>query len=79
MEKENKNQLAEELEELRTRLQEAEETISAIRGGEVDGIIVSGLQGEQVFTLTGAERSYRLLIETMNEGAVSLNQEGMMM
>ena len=79
MEKENKNQLAEELEELRIRLQEAEETISAIRGGEVDGIIISGLQGEQVFTKTGAEQAYRLLIEAMNEGAVSLNQKGMIL
>jgi PAS domain S-box-containing protein len=30
-----------------------------------------------VFTLTGAERAYRVLIETMNEGATSLNQEGL--
>ncbi|MDA3970278.1 MAG: ATP-binding protein [Desulfobulbaceae bacterium] len=79
MEKENKKQLDEELAELRIRLQEAEETISAIRGGEVDGIIFSGPQGEQVFTKTGAEQAYRLLIEAMNEGAVSLNQEGMIL
>ena len=78
MEKENKIQLKllEEIKELRIRLKEAEETLSAIRSGGVDAIVVSGLQGEQVFTLTGAERAYRVLIETMNEGAVSLNQEG---
>ncbi|MBM4137519.1 MAG: PAS domain S-box protein [Nitrospira sp.] len=78
MEKENKTkkQLLEEIEELRIRLKEAEETLSAVRSGGVDAIVVSGLQGEQVFTLTGAERVYRVLIETMNEGAVSLNQEG---
>jgi PAS domain S-box-containing protein len=77
MEKKNKKQLFEEIEELRLRLKEAEETLNAIRGGEVDAIVVSGLQGEQVFTLTGAERAYRVLIETMNEGAASLNQEGL--
>jgi len=79
MEKENKikMQLLDEIKELRKRLKEAEETLSAIRSGEVDAIVVSGLQGEQVFTLTGAERVYRVLIETMNEGAASLNQEGM--
>src|SRR4030043_1923448 len=78
MEKENKikKQLLEEIKELRIRLKEAEETLSAIRSGGVDAIVVSGLQGEQVFTLTGAERAYRVLIETMNEGAASLNQEG---
>jgi len=79
MAKENKSKelLFGEIEELRIRLKEAEETLSAIRSGEVDAIVVSGLQGEQVFTLTGAERAYRVLIETMNEGAVSLNQKGM--
>jgi PAS domain S-box-containing protein len=78
MGKENKikKQPIEEIEELRLRLIEAEETLSAIRSGEVDAIVVPGLQGEQVFTLTGAERAYRVLIETMNEGAASLNQEG---
>lgn len=78
MEKENKIQfkLLEEIKKLRIRLKEAEETLNAVRSGEVDAIVVSGLQGEQVFTLTGAERAYRVLIETMNEGAASLNQEG---
>src|ERR1700690_871093 len=78
MEKEDeiKKQLPEEIEELQIKLKEAEETLSAIRSGGVDAIVVSGLQGDQVFTLTGAERAYRVLIETMNEGAASLNQEG---
>jgi len=79
MEKEikTKQQLFDEIEGLRMRLKEAEETLSAVRSGEVDAIVVSGQQGEQVFTLTGAERVFRVLIETMNEGAASLNQEGM--
>ncbi|MFH1025171.1 MAG: PAS domain-containing protein, partial [Nitrospirota bacterium] len=73
----NKKQLFEEIEELRIRLEESAETLSAIRSGEVDAIVVSGPLGDQVFTLTGAERAYRVLIEEMNEGAVSLNQEGL--
>ena len=79
MEKENKTkkQLLEEIEELRIRLEEAEETLRTIRSDGVDALIVSGPQGDQVFTLRGAEQVYRVLIETMNEGAVSLNQEGM--
>ena len=78
MEKENKTkkQLLEEIEELRIRLEEAEETLSAVRSGEVDALVVSGPQGDQVFTLTGAERAYRVLIETMNEGAVVLSADG---
>ncbi len=63
-----------ELEELRQRLQEAEETLDAIRNGEVDALVVSGPSGEKVFTLEGAEHPYRVLVESMNEGAISLLQ-----
>jgi PAS domain S-box-containing protein len=65
-----------ELDELRRRLQEAEETLDAIRSGEVDALVVSGPEGEQVFTLRGAEHPYRVLVESMNEGAVSLATDG---
>src|SRR6202790_3502452 len=65
-----------ELDELRQRLQEAEETLDAIRNGEVDALVVSGPGGEKVFTLEGAEHPYRVLVESMNEGAVSLSKEG---
>jgi PAS domain S-box-containing protein len=65
-----------ELEELRQRLQEAEETLEAIRSGEVDALVVSGPSGEKVFTLEGAEHPYRVLVESMNEGAISLSLDG---
>ena len=57
---------------LRTRLAEAEATLRAIRAGEVDALISKGVRGSQVFTLEGAEHAYRVLIESMNEGAVTL-------
>jgi PAS domain S-box-containing protein len=65
-----------EIEELRQRLQETEETLDAIRSGEVDALVVSGPDGEKVFTLQGAEHPYRVLIESMNEGAISLSKDG---
>lgn len=65
-----------ELEELRNRLREAEETLAAIRNGEVDSLIVSGPQGDQVFSLQGAEHPYRLFVEHMQEGAVTLTRDG---
>ena len=58
--------------ELRARLAEAEETLRAIRSGEVDAVVVAGKKGPQVFTLEGAEQAYRVLIESMNEGALTL-------
>ena len=65
-----------EIELLRQRLQETEETLDAIRSGEVDALVVSGPDGEKVFTLEGAEHPYRVLIESMNEGAISLSKDG---
>lgn len=67
---------APDMENLRLRLEEAEETLAAIRRGEVDGLVVSGPQGEQVFTLEGANRSYRFFVEAMNEGALTLALDG---
>jgi PAS domain S-box-containing protein len=65
-----------ELEELRNRLREAEETLDAIRSGEVDSLIVTGPHGDQVFSLKGAEQPYRVFVEQMLEGAVTLNEDG---
>lgn len=63
------------LAQLRARLAEAEETLRAIRTGEVDAVVVEGKQGAQVFTLEGAEQAYRVLIESMNEGALTLTAD----
>jgi len=71
-----KKELMLEVEELRSRLEEAEETLRAIRNGEVDGLVVSTPEGEQVFTLTGADYPYRVLIEEMSEGAFTMAFDG---
>jgi len=57
---------------LRARLAQAEETLRAIRNGEVDTVIGADNLDRQVFTLQGAEQAYRVLIESMNEGALTL-------
>lgn len=61
-----------ELENLRRRLEEAEDTLLAIRSGKVDAVVVSSPAGERVFVLKGAEQPYRVFVETMNEGAVTM-------
>ena len=62
--------------DVRLRLEEAEETLRAIRTGKVDALVVSGPQGDQVYSLKGAEQPYRVFVEAMNEGAVTLGPEG---
>ena len=61
--------LLSEIETLRLRLEEAEETLHAINSGEVDALIVASPKGNQIFTLQGPEHPYRVLVETMNEGS----------
>jgi len=74
-----KKDLLLEVADLRLRLDEAAETLSAIRSGAVDAVVVSGPQGEQVYALKGAEQPYRILVESMNEGALSLTETGIIM
>jgi PAS domain S-box-containing protein len=62
--------------ELEARLREAEETLDAIRNGDVDAVVVGGPSGQQVYTLENADRPYRVLIEQMQEGAVTLSGDG---
>jgi two-component system NarL family sensor kinase len=64
-----------ELDALRVRLAQAEETLDAIRRGNVDAVVIAGKQGPRVFTLEGAEHAYRTLIESMNEGALTLTAD----
>ena len=65
-----------ENEDLRYRLEEALDTLRAIRSGEVDALVVSTAEGDRVFTLSGADHPYRVMVETMNEGAATLASDG---
>jgi two-component system NarL family sensor kinase len=67
------------MQELKARVEELEETLRAIRSGEVDAVLVSSAQGDQVFTLQGAEHPYRLLVETIEEGAATLSDDGIVL
>ncbi len=68
--------LEKELEEVRQQLEEAHETIEAIRSGQVDALVVHNNGNHQVYTLQTADRAYRMFIEKMTEGAITLNSEG---
>ncbi|PDW02435.1 sensor histidine kinase [Candidatus Viridilinea mediisalina] len=61
---------------LRDQLNEAEQLLDAIRYGTIDAIIVQSASGPQVYTLQSVEGIYRVLVETMNEGAAILHPSG---
>ena len=71
--------LQEENQELRRRLEEAEDTLRAIREGEVDAVVVTGSRGTQIFSLSGAESVYRLIVETMQEATLTVAPEGLIL
>jgi diguanylate cyclase (GGDEF)-like protein/PAS domain S-box-containing protein len=63
-------------EDLQRRLAEFEETLAAIRAGEVDAVVVDGPSGVRTYTLQGADSFYRVLIEQMPEGAAAIRPDG---
>jgi PAS domain S-box-containing protein len=65
-----------EIQDLRSRLEEAEKILGAIRSGDVDAVVVYGADEQQVYTLRGADEPYRIFVETMQEGAATLSEDG---
>jgi len=64
---------------LRARLADAEETLRAITSGEVDALVVNTKVGERVFALQGSDTVYRVVFEHVNEGAVALSADGVIL
>jgi PAS domain S-box-containing protein len=71
--------LGRENERLRARLEELEETLRAIRSGEVDALVVETAGADQVFTLKSADQTYRLMVEEMQKGAATLSGDGLVL
>jgi PAS domain S-box-containing protein len=68
-----------EIDALRERLQQAEDTLDAIRLGHADALMVSTPAGSKVFTLEGADHRYRRFVETISEGALLVSPSGVVL
>ena len=68
-----------ENEALRSKVAELEQTLQVLREGAVDAIAIPHPQGSQIFTLQGADQVYRVLIEEMSDGALTLSMDGMVL
>jgi PAS domain S-box-containing protein len=69
----------EKLLDLQRQLDEAEDTLRAIRQGEVDALVIDDGKDQVIYTLTSADYPYRLMIDEMNEGAVSLSTDSLIL
>ena len=59
---------------------EAQDTLRAIAGGEVDAFVVSdGSPDRRVFTLSTADRPYRMFVENMRDGAATVSASGLIL
>ncbi len=69
-------QLRKKIKQLEQRAADAEEALDAIRSGSVDALVVYTDQGEKIYTIQGAETTYRLMVESINEGAATMIEDG---
>jgi PAS domain S-box-containing protein len=76
---ESYQQLVSRVNELTAKLQESNEIIDSIRRGEVDAFIVQNNGKSEIYTLRSADKAYRLFIEKMNQGAVTLGADGVVL
>ncbi len=64
---------------LHKQLLEAKATIDAIKIGNVDAIVDTNKKGIKIYTETAADKTYRIIIEKRHEGAVTLNEDGIIL
>ncbi len=58
------------------KLDKAEESLQILQRAGVDSIVVNSPSGNHFFTLVGSDQPYGILIDTVNEAAACLSNEG---
>jgi PAS domain-containing protein len=60
--------------------EDADETVQAIHQGNIDAVVVMrALEGPQVILLHGAEEPYRVLVESMSDGALTVGPDAVIL
>lgn len=68
-----------EVDILHVHLNEAEAALPAMRSGRIETLAASDTGLEKVFALRGAEQIYRMMVEGMNEGLITLTRDGIIL
>jgi PAS domain S-box-containing protein len=68
-----------ELAGLRAQIADLDRALTAIRSGDVDAVVLEGPQGHQLYTLVSADRPYRVIVEEMGDGAVTISERGIIL
>ena len=67
------------IDRLRRDVGQLQATLKAMRSGGVDAVMVGEPGAEQLYILTSADRPYRVLVENMGEGAVTVSGAGVIL
>src|SRR6188768_4326347 len=69
--------LVHKIKDLESKLEEYEQYIEAIKGGEVDGFALNKDKQPEIITFQGSDFAYRRLVENFGEGAVTLSEDAL--
>lgn len=67
------------LTELREQIDYLRHALTAVSSGGVDAVVIGEPDQEQVYTLTSADRPYRVIVERMGEGAATVSERGVIL
>ncbi|MBC7887233.1 MAG: PAS domain-containing protein [Ferruginibacter sp.] len=65
--------------QLQQQLKEARASIDAIKSGNIDAVVIANEKEFTIYTEKTSDKTYRILIEKMHEGAVTLNEDGIIL
>lgn len=68
-----------ELAELVRQIASLQEALTVLSSGGVDAVVLGSPENEQVYTLTNADRPYRVIVERMGEGAATVSESGVIL
>jgi PAS domain S-box-containing protein len=67
-----------ELEDLRTQVAKLQTALAELGGG-IDAVVFGDVDGERIYTSSGADRAPRTLVEHMGEGAATVSERGVIL
>lgn len=73
------SRLEQEKTALLDKLNQAEESIETIKSENIDALLILKDETTKIFTTKTADQTYRLFIEKMSEGAVTLSNDGIIL
>jgi PAS domain S-box-containing protein len=76
---EPKDGFTDQIADLRHQVAHLQEALTAIGSGGVDAVVVGEPEHELIYTLVSADRPYRVIVESMGEGAVTVTERGVIL